>query len=127
MPAHQLSACQRASEAAYWAAFLLICYVMLHKLRTYEMRDAQQAHTLMSSVSMLGGALADRSASVVIVSLVAAAPVDIWRRPHTARLVLHRVSIKAKEHLRRHNTTLHIPTAPQAGPLLSLSKGLCSA
>ena len=86
------------------------------------MRDAQQAHTLMSSVSMFGSALADRSASVVIVSLVAAAPVDVWRRPHTARLVLQSMSIKAKEHLRRHNTTLHIPTAPQAGLMLSSSQ-----
>ena len=75
----------------------------------------------MSSVSMLGNALANRSALVVIVSLVAAVPVDVWRRPHTARLVLHSMSIKAKKHLRKHNTILHIPMALQAGLLLSSS------
>ena len=79
------------------------------------MRDVHQAHTLMSSVSTLGRAFADRSSSVVIVSLSAAAPVDVCRRPHTARLVLHSMSIKAKKHLRRHSTTLHIPTASQEG------------
>ncbi len=82
---------------------------------------AQQAHTLMSSVSMLCNALANQFALVVIVSLVAAAPVDVLRSPHTARLVLHSMSIKAKKHLRKHNTVLHIPTAPQAGLLLSSS------